>query len=340
MHFIQHCFSTENKFRSVRRSVTRGKRSRKLKESNGSDDGPSANKLRQDVKASSSPTTSKTSPSNLKPTGYRFQDVSNLQRVLLASAVCEACLKGSVHLFERSSGCRMARTLVLQCANNACRAFTELPTAEKIVSGKARFYDVNRRSALAMRIIGRGRASLTKFSAVMNMPGPVAKKSFATHVNQIACVSQQVAEAKMEKAVKEVRALNDATEGEIVDIAVSCDGTWARRGFQYLYGMVSAIEVQTGKVVDFEMKSKLCYKCRGKSNLDVNSQEYIDWMESHGPKCTASFHKSSKAMEAQGAVDMWGRSTEKHSLRYVDFVGDGGCSSHRDVVNRSLMVMK
>ena len=251
------------KFRSVRRSATRGKRSRKPKESNGSDDGPSAKKLRQDVKASSSPTTSKTSSSNLKPTGYRFQDVSILQRVLLASAVCKACLKGSLHLFERPSGCGMARTLVLQCANNACRAFTELPTSDKIVSGKARFSDINRWSALAMRIIGRGRASLTKFCAVMNMPGPVAKKSFATHVKQIACVSQQVAEAEMKKAVKEVRALNDATEGEIVDIAVSCDGTWAKRGFQSLYGMVSAIEVQTGKVVDFEMKSKVCYKCRG-----------------------------------------------------------------------------
>ena len=37
-------------------------------------------------------------------------------------------------------------------------------------------------------------------------------------------------------------------------------------------------------------------------------------------------------MEAQGAVDMWNRSFEKNSLRYVDFVGDGDCSSHRDVV--------
>ena len=229
----------------------------------------------------------------------------------------------------------MARTLVLQCANNVCRAFTELPTSEKILTVKARFYDINQRSALAVRIIGRGRASLTKFCAdVMNMAGPVAKKSFVTHVKQIACGSQQVAEAEMEKALKEVRALYDATKGEIVDIAVSCDGTWAKRGFQSFYGMVSAIEVQTGKVVDFEMKSKVCYKCCANSNLDVNSQEFIDWMESHRPKFTANFDKSSKAMDAQGAVDMWGRSIEEHSLRYVDFVGDfdGDCSSRWDVV--------
>ena len=99
-----------------------------------------------------------------------------------------------------------------------------------------------------------------------------------------------------------------------------------------MYGMVSAISVQTGKVVDIEMKSKVCYKCHAKSNLDVNSQEYIDWIAARGPKCTRTFDKSSKAMEAQGAVDMWNRSVEKNSLRYVDFVGDGDCSSHRDVV--------
>ena len=37
-------------------------------------------------------------------------------------------------------------------------------------------------------------------------------------------------------------------------------------------------------------------------------------------------------MEAQGAVDMWNRSAEKNSIWYVDFVGDGECSSHCDVV--------
>lgn len=75
----------------------------------------------------------------------------------------------------------------------------------------------------------------------------------------------------------------------------------------------------------------MCYKCRGKSNLNVNFQKFIDWMKSHGPKCIANFDESSKAMEDQGAVDMWGRSIEKHSLPYVDFLA-GDCSCHRDLV--------
>ena len=96
--------------------------------------------------------------------------------------------------------------------------------------------------------------------------------------------------------------------------------------------MVSAIDVKSGKVVDFEIKSKVCFKYHAKSDLDPNSDEHIRWMETHGPKCSANFNKSSNAMEAQGAVDIWGRSVDKHRLRYVDFVGDGDCSSHRDVV--------
>ena len=133
------------KFRSLRRSVSRGKRSRKPKEEPGSSaDVPSAKKIDE----SASPVTSKESLSNKKPSGYRFQDVSILRKVLVDCAVCKECLKGNLQLFERPSGCGLARMLVLQCANNSCRALTELPTSEKIVHGKARFFDINRRSAI------------------------------------------------------------------------------------------------------------------------------------------------------------------------------------------------
>ena len=192
------------KFRSLRRSVLRGKRSRKPKEEPGSSaDVPSAKKIRLDESAS--PVTSKEVLSNKKPSGYHFQarDVSILRKALVPCAVCKECLKGNLQLFERPSGCGLGRMLVLQCANNSCRALTELPTSEKIVHGEARFFDINRRSALVMRIIGRGRASLTKFCAVMNMPGPVAKKSFTTYVKAITRVSQQVANGKRTRRMEQ-----------------------------------------------------------------------------------------------------------------------------------------
>ena len=189
------------KFRSLRRSVTRGKRSRKPKDEPNSkkEEAPSAKKLRLEDDSSSQASSKE---SYNRPSGYRFQNVDILRRVILACAVCKECLQGTLQLFEKVTGCGLARTLVLQCSNNDCRTFTELPTYERIIRGKARFYDVNRRSALAMRIIGRGRAALTKFCAVMNMQGPVAKKSFQIHVEVIACLSRPAAEAEMKKAVE------------------------------------------------------------------------------------------------------------------------------------------
>ena len=90
-----------------------------------------------------------------RPNGYRFQDVDFVRRAILACTVCKECFQGTLRLFEKVSGCGLARTLVLQCSNNDCKTFTEFPTSERIIRGKARFYDVNRRSALAMRIIRR-----------------------------------------------------------------------------------------------------------------------------------------------------------------------------------------
>lgn len=185
-----------------------------------------------------------------------------------------------------------------------------------------------------MWIIRRGRAVLTKFCAVMNMPGPVAKKSFQTHVKAITHVLKQVAEAEMEKAAEEIRAAANAGKDETMDITFSCDETRARGGFQFLYGMVSTIHVDTGKVVDYEIKSKVCFKCQAKKDLDPTSQQYIEWMESHAPKCSANFNKPSKVVESQGVVDIWGRSEEKHKLRYVDFVGDG--DENRETVVRKV----
>lgn len=133
--------------------------------------------------------------------------------------------------------------LVLQCMNSACHMFLELPTSEKRVRGKARFYDVNRRSALAMCVIGRGRAALTKSCAVMNMPGPVAKQSFNMHVLAMAPISQHVAEAKWKRLLKKSGLLTEQRKAGQLTF-VSCDGTWARRAFQSPYKMIAATEGQ------------------------------------------------------------------------------------------------
>lgn len=47
----------------------------------------------------------------------------------------------------------------------------------------------------------------------------------------------------------------------IVDVAVSFDGMWAKRGFTSLFGVFFVMSVDTGEMLDYHALSKSCQKC-------------------------------------------------------------------------------
>ena len=69
-------------------------------------------------------------------------------------------------------------------------------------------------------------------------------KSFSGHVTRVEHVNEQMTKTDMNKAGRELRKEVKAGKDKIVDISVSCDSTWARRGFQFLYDITSAIHVE------------------------------------------------------------------------------------------------
>ena len=64
------------------------------------------------------------------------------------------------------------------------------------------------------------------------------------------------------RAAQEIHSLKPAIQDGLAKCAVSCDGTWQRRGFSFSNGCVTAISMDTGKVLDVEPLSKVCKKCR------------------------------------------------------------------------------
>ncbi len=52
------------------------------------------------------------------------------------------------------------------------------------------------------------------------------------------------------------------SENDTLDIAVSFDGTWAKRGHTSLFGVVYVISVDTGEVLDYEVLSNFCKTCQ------------------------------------------------------------------------------
>ena len=48
---------------------------------------------------------------------------------------------------------------------------------------------------------------------------------------------------------------HDADCDNIIDIGISVDGTWQKRGFTSRKGAVAAISIETGRILDMEVKT-------------------------------------------------------------------------------------
>ena len=116
----------------------------------------------------------------------------------------------------------------------------------------------------------------------------------------------------------------------ITNVPVSVDGTWQKRGFSSLNGVVTAISVDSGKILDTEIMSRKCKGCV-MGDCKINDPiRYEDWHASHD--CGLNYKGSAPNMEKAGSVSIFQRSI-KNGLRYTTFYGDGDTKSFNAVEN-------
>ena len=84
--------------------------------------------------------------------------------------------------------------------------------------------------------MGKGYAGLKFFLTLMNLPPPMTKSNYHKLSKKIH--KAVVAHRCMQDAVNEIRMLNQSEEG-IIDIGISNDGAWQKRGF-----------MDTGRILD------------------------------------------------------------------------------------------
>lgn len=259
--------------------------------------------------------------SSAPPSGYRLIDMSILADVfaLLSCPGCHAI--ATLELDDTDSKKKgLARHLTLNCT--ACLYEHHFYTSNQINlpeknKGGQKLYEINVRTIYACRQIGAGHEHLKKLCAYMNMPEPMLPNNFSNISKKLKEAAKDVAEQSMSAAAAQLRG-----DSVTADVGVSVDGTWQRKGFTSMNGVVTAISVDNGKVLDTAILSKNCKGCTRMQHMkSTNPQAYDAWYANHN--CGLNHKGSSPAMETAGAEKIFKQSIEKHSLYYTSFYGDG-----------------
>ena len=245
-------------------------------------------------------------------TGFRLIDISIFANVVSCFA-CSECLSATLRVnenFPKIQG--FASHLSVVCSN--CGQSRNFYTSQKC---KYCVYEVNRRMVYSMRSCRVGYAGMKKFTTAMNMPKPMTENCY----ERISKVTKKATKAVANKTMCDVAAEIKRDKAGIVDTCVSGDGTWQRRGYSSLNGVVAVISVDTGKVIDAEPMTRKCKGCERMQPVKKADPVSHDlWKANH--TCSSNYIKR-----------IFQRSENKHGLRYTEYYGDGDSKIHRAIEN-------
>lgn len=208
-------------------------------------------------------------------------------------------------LYAKCSGCGMSEFL-------ASGNHPQDDVNPRTLQGK----DVNRRMVFAAFESGIGKG-VAKFCEVFNMPFNISPDTCYSHEEILSQAFQEETSEQLQKNCAEARklamleeALDDNDDNvTIVHIPISFDGTWSKRGYTANHCIGFLISAATGRVLDFEVISKVCQQCtQMKAKLDEAG--FNDWYQDH--ICEGSYKGSSPSMEMECAKRLWGRSENNY----------------------------
>lgn len=217
------------------------------------------------------------------------------------------------------------------CGSVMCQTFSS-PRGESTAKVHNPPFDVNTKMVSTFSRFGRGHASMEHFCLGMNM-------NVMSHTSYYRLLASLVKDTKLfsERVLNDARKLvrqahiaenSDLAGQNLIDLAVSYDGSWHKRGFTSNYGVGCVIDILTGLVIDFEILSKYCHACAlAKNDLGDKSPEFSFWFEGHKTICEADYSGSSPAMEVEAAERLWRRS-ETFGFRYTTLLSDGDSKTY------------
>ena len=241
---------------------------------------------------------------------------------LLSAIECPRCLlSDGLRLSKQADQRRgFAERLSLSCAHCSevlSEGFSS-PQLQRSSPGPNPFY-VNDALMVFFKEAKLGHKAMEQLGAILGI-NVMHLKTYQEKKSVMDSVYVERTEEVLRQAADIVRVLHDATDGRLLDITVTYDGSWLTRGYKSLLGFAAVIDITTGFVLDYVVHSKYCHSCACKAaKLEAkggkDSDDFKTWFDSHEPECCVDYVGSSGGMEVQGAADLFSRSIEKHNFR-------------------------
>lgn len=252
--------------------------------------------------------------------------------IFLGIADCLVCRKcGGNVKFEKKSMRGLGFKLVIFCTK--CNDDIKTINSSPLINGRA--YEINRRLAATMRVLGKGLSATQLFCGLMDLPTCITQRPYDAIMENVEKAATTVAQSSMKCAAeKELSETKKQDDLELVDdgIIVSGDGTWMKRGFSSLFGVATLIGHFTGKVIDFEVKSAYCKNCEyQKENL--NNADFEIWFSEHEASCSMNHSGSAGKMEPDAILTMFQRSELLYGVKYQYYIGDGDSKTFSTISN-------
>ena len=122
------------------------------------------------------------------------------------------------------------------------------------------------RAVLAFRGVGCGYSVMKEWGSIMDMPFIPSKDTYTSMHNRIekaaTATFKSISQQSRDIIAKEYEKIGVHEDDQgILDIAVSYDGTWQKRGHTSHNGAAAVIDLLTGLPIDYEVLSNYCSKC-------------------------------------------------------------------------------
>ncbi len=269
-----------------------------------------------------------------------FVQLSCLQK-FFALVACPGCheLGGIDFELEDSKQCGFAKFGLLSCSK--CHTtIGEDFLCQRVgnTSSSRSPFEINLLSTLAFRGIGCGYSAMKEWSGTMNLSHCMSQNAFSHCQEKINVASKETFDSmkdttlkKLHEEYEKVGTLPD--EDGVLDIGVSFDGSWHRRGHSSHTGIATVIDLRTGLLIDYEILSNFCSKCK---IAEGNGTATAEWKQKHSVNCLKNFDGSANAMEAECARRLWSRSLDQFKLRYTTMLCDGDSKSYDAVSSPQL----